>query len=219
MVLEVRLIRHAESEANASPMNKFIGGRSNWAELTPRGISQAKALGENLRMENVFFKAVFCSPAIRTQQTARYCFEAMGISPNIQLESRIIELDQGDWVGKQREKVYSIPEVRFALDEDCWNFIPGDIIKGESQRAVATRMKEWFNFITGEYSEGIVVAFTHGVAIKCLLANIYHFDKNLAYSIPIDNVSTTQLNCVNGEIDVVLVNDFPLEELPSKFFI
>lgn len=205
-LLEIYLIRHAETEVNVE--NHKIGGRSNWTELTKNGIAQARALGERLRSENIFFDAVYSSPAVRTQQTARYCLESMSQPIHgVQLEPLLIELSQGDWEGKLREEIYSRPHVAEGLKRDNWTYIPGDIILGESQEQTAQRMKRCLDEMIKKHREGRIAAFSHGLAIKFLLTEEFGYDKKTAYTIPIDNTSITILRHHNGKLTCSTRND------------
>jgi len=206
MTLEIYLIRHAETEANV--IKNKIGGRSNWAELTENGLAQARTLGDKFRSEGITFDAIYSSPAIRAQQTARYFLEAMNQSIyDVKLEPSIIELSQGDWEGKPRSEIYSRTGVRVGLDRDSWNYVPGDDIKGESHAAVAQRMREWLEQIVEKHSQGRVAAVTHGLAIKYLFVDLFDLDRTTAYKIPIHNTSITVLRYEDGKPTCTKRND------------
>ena len=133
----------------------------------------------------------------------------------VTIDHRLVELGQGDFVGKSRSEIYSRTDVARGLDADTWNFVPGDCVKGESQAAVASRMKQWFDESVGKDRHGRIVAFTHGVAIKAFLAEIFCFEKSTAWKIPIDNTSVTIVRCSDdGEISCVLQNDTSHLRLP-----
>ncbi len=75
----------------------------------------------------------------------------------------------------------------------------------ESQKNVADRMKSWIFHKLKECSLDIdhhIAVFTHGLAIKFLLAEILDLDRNTAYSgvNPIDNTSMTQFYYQNGQL-------------------
>ena len=161
MTTELYLVRHAESEMNVI-QDEIISGRSNWAELTSKGISQAKNLGKYFLENNFSFDKIYSSPAIRTQQTARYCLEEMKeLRRPIELDEQILELSQGDWEGKNRASIYQRPDISKILEKDNWKLIPGDKIYGESQKMVADRMKYWIERISDKHKDGKILAFTH----------------------------------------------------------
>lgn len=203
--IDIYLIRHAESEYNAHHNHK-IGGRSSWAELTPKGIEQARALGRRLHQEDLHFDAVYCSPAIRTQQTARYAFEEAGQTPHITLIPSLQELSQGDWEGLVRETVFGRADIAAALAADNWNLIPGYERKGESQAMVAARMGSWLEAII-EQQKGTIAAFTHGMAIKFLLTDQFGYDRQTAYQMPMDNTGISTITYRNGILTHKTHND------------
>ncbi len=201
--MNIYLIRNAESEVN---FKKTVGGRSNSKKITKKGITQSKKLGA--RLKKIKFNVIYCSPAIRTQQTAQFCLKAMGKSPNIiKLEPSLLELSQGDWEGKPKKQIYQRQDVVKALKKDCWNFVPGDTIKGESQAMVAKRMKKWLKQIIKKSPKGNIAAFTHAYTIKYLLADLFNLDKTLAYKIPIDNTSITIIEYKDGKPICAVKND------------
>ncbi len=203
MACEIYLIKNADAETNRA-YRKGVGGRSNFAEITKNGILQAKALGKSLK--GIKFNKVYSSPAIRTQQTARYCLEEMGVSPHIiELDSALLELSQGDWEGQPRDEIYGREDFVKGLEKDCWNFVPGDKIKGESQAMVAKRMMDWVKQI--KLTKGKILAFASAYSIKYFLADLLDSDKKLAYKIPVKSASVTIIKYEKGKFTCTIQND------------
>jgi broad specificity phosphatase PhoE len=207
-VVYISLIRHAQSEANICSKN-LVGGHNLAVPLTKEGIKQAIALGKYIKQENIIFTQAYSSTAKRTQNTAEYCFREMGCMLPIITDENLLEQNQGDWEGQSRN-IYNRPDVRYALDTNNWEFTPGDNRKGESQKAVALRMKNWIEeklkkCSPGEYHH--IVIFTHGSSIKFLCAELLNFERSTAYSDvnPIDNTSVTQLCYRNDELQLPLI--------------
>lgn len=194
--IKFSLVRHAQSEANASLENK-INGHNLGTKLTKRGEAQAEALGAYFKREGVAFTAAYSSTAIRTQKTAEICFRAMGCELPLSTDEQLLELDQGSWAGLYRDDIYNRADVRQALDTDNWNYIPGDDVPGESQKMVAVRMKSWIERKVDECNDDgqnhHLVVFTHGLAIKFLLAELLDSERSTAFRNPIDNTSITEL--------------------------
>lgn len=195
-------IRHALSKANVDKGNK-IGGRNIESELVEEGHAQAKLLGKYFKNESIQFTRAYSSTARRTKQTAVICFEEMDQQYPIISDPALLEQSAGDWEGQSRE-IYNRPDVRKALDTDNWNYVPGDKILGESQNMVAERMIAWMDKILMEcIASGRnhhIVIFTHGLAIKFLLAELLNLHRPTAYSDkvnPIDNASITELRYQN----------------------
>ncbi|MEK6895549.1 MAG: histidine phosphatase family protein [Nanoarchaeota archaeon] len=186
-MIELYLIRHAESVKNLKP--EFIGGRSNYSDLSKKGIEQAKLLGQRFEYEGINFDEVYCSPALRTKRTLEI------VLPNYQgdvlIDDRLQELDEGDWTGRLREEVHN-QEALGLMDKDSWNFVPPN---GESQSMVGARMKSWLkDYILIKTQDAKIALFGHGLAIKCLLKEIMNFDSNLTWRIYLGNTSITRLD-------------------------
>lgn len=116
----------------------------------------------------------------------------------------LLEQSAGNWEGQSRD-IYNRPDVRKALDTDNWNYVPGDDKPGESQKMVAERMIAWTEKILADcivsgHNHHIAI-FTHGLAIKFMLAELLNLYRPTAYSDkenPIDNASITELCYKNG---------------------
>jgi probable phosphoglycerate mutase len=203
---EFYLVRHAQSEANL--VGDKIGGVSYWAELTYLGKQQAHSLG--VALKNVHFDHYYTSDVIRTQQTARYCLVAMDKheeNAKVKRDANLVELKQGDWEGENRDAIYGRDDVKMELSVDNWNFVPGHVIKGESQNQCAQRMVRWMHQKVLEHSNERILIFTHGLAIKYLLAELFNRDRHTAYQTPIDNASVTVVNYEDGIFTCSLQND------------
>lgn len=204
-LVTITLIRHAQSEANVSQEDR-LGGRYNMqSPLTEFGKNQAVALGNYFKKECKTFTAAYSSTALRTKQTAEHCFKAMNCDLSINTSKKLLEQDAGIWEGTSRV-IYERADVRLALDTDNWNYVLGDG-SGESQAMVAERMKKWIEKKVIQYSakndNQHLIIFTHGLAIKYLLAELLDLNRSTAYSEninPCDNASITELQYRNGQL-------------------
>ena len=200
---DLYLIRHAESEANLAP--HIISGRSNHTLLSKRGKRQALALRRRLEQEGIIFDEVYCSPALRTIETAHLSLPKF-MHARICIADELQELDQGEWTGKIRKKIYTAKQLKY-INSDNWNFAaPG----GESQSDVGKRMYNLTQkVITKEQNTNNVKAFfTHGVAIKCLLSILLNSDRTMAWRWNIENTSITQMKYEKGTWWPVRINDY-----------
>jgi phosphohistidine phosphatase len=74
MASELWLLRHGDAVAHGSR------GRDDDRELTQRGAAQSRSAGAALRALGIDFGAVYTSPKLRAEQTARLVCEAMGVA-------------------------------------------------------------------------------------------------------------------------------------------
>lgn len=204
-MIEVYLIRHAESTRNLTP--HLIGGRSNAYPLSKRGEVQAELLRYRFAAEEILFDEVYSSTAIRAKQTALIACKDMGFSlDTIIFSDDLLELNQGEWEGKERKDVHT-PRQLAIMNADYLNFQPPD---GESQRDVEERM---FKFLEryiipcGLKQEKRFGVFSHGMAIRCLLRRIMGFSPSLTYRMMTENTSITQLRYDERGWTPIRIND------------
>ena len=196
--IDLYLIRHAQSLANCRP--EYISGRSNDVVLSEAGIKQSETLKKRLELERLNFDRVYSSPAVRARETAR-----ISINENFVMDERLQELDQGEWVGRLRNEIYT-PEILALINKDNHNFASP---KGESQKEVGERMYDFVkDRVLGAPEGSKIAAFSHGVAIKCLLREIMQFDTNLTWRMNIENTSITQLRYHDNLWWPIRINDY-----------
>ena len=98
---EVILVRHGECEMNLEVADK-VGGRASASPLTAKGEAQASKLGRWLRSRGVRFDRVVASTAVRATRTAELMLAEMDDPPQLELDSNLEEMTQGDWEGQPR---------------------------------------------------------------------------------------------------------------------
>ena len=203
-MLDLYLIRHAESQSNLN--THIIGGRSNETPLSHLGEFQALWLGQRLKHQDLVFDQMYSSTAVRAQKTAELVCKQLGYPlENILFSEKLLELDQGDWQGQLRDKIYT-PETLAEINSDNWNFTPP---AGESQRKVEERMYSWVekNLLAKSKKDLSVGIFTHGLAIKCLLRKILNSDPAMTYKIVLENTSITKVSYSGTGWHLIKVND------------
>jgi broad specificity phosphatase PhoE len=195
---ELFLIRHGESEVNASPDEM---GQSPDVKLTELGIQQAKKLTIKYAGK---FDIIYASPYKRALDTAIISMD----SSKIIVADELREYDAGDWLGASRKETLT-PEVRQQMGYFNHFFLPPN---GESMYEVEHRVSKWFeDTILYNHSinnKGLKIAcFSHGMTIKTLLHHIIGFDKSLTWRISIDNTSVTHLYCDNRGFGINCINN------------
>ncbi len=202
-MLDLYLIRHAESEMNNLPL---IGGRSGNSPLSARGNLQAILVGGRLRYESIFFNEVYSSPAVRAVKTAKEACKMIDYPlDKIVQYAELDELSMGDWEGKPRVEIYT-PEMLAHINSNNWEFKAPN---GESQREVEERMYGWVKecLLSRQDQNLTVGVFSHGMAIKCLLRGIMEFAPKITYKIALDNTSITRLKYTERGWHLMAIND------------
>lgn len=192
-MLKFYLIRHAESEGNLKP--NYVGGQSEHYNLSEKGIKQAQLLGKRFKFKGLGENYEICvSPALRTIQTATHFCNELGINTNcFQISPEVLELSQGDWTGQLRSDVYT-EQVLDLIKADAWHFAAPN---GESQSDVGHRFYKFLQKKIQQYSSEHkctnIYIFSHAVAIKCIIKELFGIDAQHTYRIGVENTSITIL--------------------------
>lgn len=158
----VYLIRHAEAEGN---LYRIAQGQYD-SNLTDRGWRQVKALER--RFAGVPIDGVYSSDLYRTRATASAIYRPRGLPLHRRRDLR--EICVGDW--EQRtwgDIARRTPQAMadFSTHMDRWS-IPG----AETPREVLERVRAALEDIIQENPGKTVAVFSHGYAIRLLLANL-----------------------------------------------
>ena len=186
--MNITFIRHAEAETNIK--RELIGWYQPLAQLTQLWENQARALWNRLLADQFFDSFdwnIYCSPAVRTRETARIVFDLLGLdTTTIQIDDRLRELWQWDWENKRRSDIYT-SELKVVLQQSNGQYRPPN---GESQIDVADRMEDWLTSINPEKN---YLVFSHGMAIKCLIQRLIWFPAGTAHIHELSNTGITEL--------------------------
>ena len=197
------LIRHGESEINAQP-DKM--GQSADVKLTELGKEQARLLRQHMfygkdNQLKFSYDFSFSSPYTRAMDTAMI---TLGTN-YIRLAPELREYDAGDWTSCSRIATLTT-DTQLKMGYQNMGFKPPN---GESQTMVERRASEWlereilyskemlntyYKYNKANNKPLEILAFTHGMTIKCLLHYVLGFDKSFCWKIEIDNTSVTKLS-------------------------
>lgn len=151
---QVVLVRHGATSWNEG------GQWQGWTDnpLGELGKEQARALRDEL--VGLSFSAVYSSDLLRARQTAALALP----EAEVKLDTRLRELNLGDYEGKTLEQMQARPDFA-AWQADPWTRA---VPRGESLRDVARRMGAWLSKLPA----GRVIAFSHSIAIRSLLREV-----------------------------------------------
>lgn len=144
--MRVFIIRHGQTDWNKKGL---LQGTID-IPLNEIGLSQAEFAYEQLKDEKI--DVVFCSPLIRTRQTAEVILKGRDIP--VIYDERIVERRFGVAEGK------SMHDIDF---ESTWNPKTPPVCEGmESFKDLYDRVAEFFDEIYEKYSDKTVLIVTHG---------------------------------------------------------
>lgn len=158
---------------------ELIAGRSLSAELTPQGELEAVRKGEELLRRHVAPDYVVSSPAIRCMHTGEIILRVIGRELPIEPIDELLEMDQGNYVGRVRTEVYTddIQQQIAALGKDF--ALPG----AESMNQVGARGLHWLRSQENkiQYDMGIL-AIAHAGLITHTVGAIENWDQPTSFA-------------------------------------
>ena len=200
---EVILVRNGECEMNLEVADK-VGGRASASPLTAKGEAQASKLGRWLRSRGVRFDRVVASTAVRATRTAELMLAELENPPQLELDSNLEEMTQGDWEGQPRSECYT-EKTQAAIDADPRGFAaPG----GESKADVEARAVQAIEKYARDGEKTAVVM--HGIVAKCFLRHVLQSDWASLHEVALENTGLMRFaRKGSGRWRVESVNETP----------
>ena len=156
------LIRHGETLWNTQL--RMQGSLDS--DLTPKGESQIKALGE--WMKEVPFNYLYCSDTARAHKTAEAISKFTG--HNLNLDKRLREKNLGVFEGLTSEEARDrYPETFQQFKTAGASYV---IDQGESTQQLLERALEAIEEIRDRHPQKVAVVVTHGGVIRVLMKHV-----------------------------------------------
>ena len=162
--MKLYIMRHGTTCWNEKGITQ---GRTN-NRLSKYGKSLTKNVAENHKNDQ--FDIIFCSPLMRTMQTANI----INLYHNAKIikDDRLIEIDQGIFSGRRwKDLTLQEKEQKNSRSKDCGM---------ENYKQVYDRVKDFFEYIKKEHSGKNILVVTHNVTASMLeiIATNQKFDIN-----------------------------------------
>ena len=194
-MLEILLIRHGQTDWNRE--RRVMGDHP--IGLNAEGRQQVENLSKLL--SNVSFDALYCSPLMRTRESA----EILNMERKLPIreEADLREIEYGEWVGKTFQEIRESDGF-----ESYYRFPERPVgITGESLVAVCQRAAGLLEKLRSEWKEGRIACVTHADWVKCAILHTLKMPMNHLYQFRIDNASVSLLSYENSMERVVSVNN------------
>ncbi|WP_078285568.1 histidine phosphatase family protein [Mycobacteroides chelonae] len=163
--MTVILLRHGRSTSNVA---HTLAGRSTGVELDEKGQVQARGVVD--RLGAVTVQAVITSPLLRCKQTVAPLAAALNLTPTV--EDRLVEVDYGDWTGREIKELLSEPLWKVVQQQPSAARFPGGEGLAQVQARAVAAVREHDRRLSEEHGGDCVwVACTHGDVIKSVLAD------------------------------------------------
>ncbi len=186
MTLRLYLLRHGQTAMSRA--NVFCGRNLDPA-LTDEGVAMANAFAAAHR--DLKWTAIYSSPLVRAVATATPLANALNLA--VELRDELAEIDYGDWDGLTADDVahrWHDEHERWAADP-AWNPPVG----GETAIALAQRMTNVIEEITGAHLDGNVLVVSHKASIRVLLCALLGVDVGrfrYRFGCPVSSVSIVE---------------------------
>jgi broad specificity phosphatase PhoE len=176
--ITITFVRHGESEGNASG---FIDTSVPGPSLTPKGEQQAKAIAAKLSRAK--HDGIYASSMIRTQQTAQFLADELGLT--VVVLPGLREIEAGDFEGQAEQSAVDgyFQPLKQWLAGDRSARIPGSVDGNEFD----ARFDEAVDAIYASGEQRPVV-YSHGAAISMwTMMNVHNPQPELVATQPLPN--------------------------------
>lgn len=195
--MRIIIIRHGETDWNC---RKKTQGMQD-TNLNEQGVDQSERLAQRLCAFR--FEKVFTSPLRRAMQTAEII--ARQANCGMITEDALKEIHFGSWEGLTFDEIGG----KYPDELQIWNqnprlvAIPG----GESIDFVAERVEKLLAQWYSAYAGRTIVAVSHSVPAKLLVALSVGFPIEKLHSLRMDNASMSVIDCYRERNVLRLLND------------
>lgn len=185
---DIILIRHGLTDANT---NGLIMGRSK-DPLNTEGKAQVRRIAKFLKETE--FNAIYVSPSKRALQTAQLIMRGRDAIPLIE-ESRVDEINFGEWVGK------NISEIRSSDGFNAYLYHPSEFTPpgGEPISDVPNRAAGAIENILSANAGQRIAVISHADVIKSILVHYLNMPLDAWQNFKIDNASVSMLRFTDGK--------------------
>lgn len=183
MPTTVFLVRHAETYGNVE--GRFCGHSET--ELTPKGVTQAQALGRRLASQR--FDAAYSSDLSRAHRTAIHALEHHHVPMAPVLDPGLREMHYGEWESLAGKEIGAKDPDLLREFFRCKVPAPG----GESVQQVRERVAEALKRRVSDHPDQTILVVSHGNAIMAMLAELLSIPHESSWSFAVANTSITRL--------------------------
>ncbi|GGH84281.1 broad specificity phosphatase PhoE [Pullulanibacillus pueri] len=199
-MVKVYLLRHGETEWN-SDHNRYCGRTD--IPLSEVGVRQAEKAREVLC--SVRFSGIYVSSLQRAQQTAEIVTE--GSTVTIQKDKRLVEVDFGEWEGKQKQAfIKADPEAWKRWLEYPESTKAGRT--GETAEEVFVRARSFFDELVERHEGDTVLVTAHNTFNRIFIAGMLGMPLRNYRSIHQFNTAITVFELEKGQpISFIEINN------------
>ncbi len=191
------LARHGQTPLSLN--DAFCG--TTEAPLTAAGHEQAQRLAQRLSHEHI--DALYCSPQLRTRETATPIAQLLNLE--IQTREALREMNFGLWEQRVRVDIAKVwPQEMAAWQRGSWmTQLPG----GETQQAVIARVAPCIAEIVTNHPGQTVLIVGHRTALRLLVGHLINLSLSNSRGLHLDPASLSCLLVKEDQVQLVFYND------------
>jgi probable phosphomutase (TIGR03848 family) len=195
------LLRHGRSTANAAGV---LAGHTPGVALDEHGQAQAETLVKRLAQLPV--AALVSSPLQRCRETVAPLAQARELE--VTLDDRFIEVDYGEWTGRELRKLGKEPLWKVVQAHPSAAVFPGGEGLAALQARAVAAVREWDAKLAAEHGSHVLwLVCTHGDVIKTVLADALGMHLDSFQRIVADPCSISAVSYTETRPFVQRVND------------
>ncbi len=154
---KIFVVRHGEGTHNVE--NILSTQIDDRVSLTQLGVKQSQEIGSLLKEKGI--DVIYCSPLLRTRQTAQHIADSAGVDVEIISDERIKEIDAG--------KLDSKPIPEWKASFDAGPRFHQNPHEGESEADVEKRTLEFLQEVEKTHGDKNVLIVTHGAVLRLIV--------------------------------------------------
>ncbi|WP_051531330.1 histidine phosphatase family protein [Clostridiisalibacter paucivorans] len=187
------LVRHGESTWN---LEGKVQGQHD-THLTKKGISQATALGNRLRSENIHINSIYSSDLKRAFETAKTIHSCLNNVTTFKKNIALRERHFGLWQGLNIDDIKS----KYKKDYDIWKKTPHQLIieNGESLQDVQKRVMKFIDRLIHETKDANILIVSHTVVLKLIILGLLKLHIKNYSSLKLSNTSLSIIEIPVGK--------------------
>lgn len=202
------LLRHGQAINN---IKRILAGRSDGINLTAEGIDQARNIAELIRPLNI--SAIYSSPIQRAKKTAEIVADTNSI--DYFTDSRLIELEMGEFTGMKYENLFSKYGNVFLKFYECDPEIAHYGV--ETFHEVKNRISNIVNFVSKKHLDQKVLLVTHMDPIKAMISNVVEIKPKSLFELVVANASLTIINNDHNKLSILAINLMNMSRYQKNF--
>ncbi len=192
-------IRHGKTDF---PEDRIYCDDREDPPLNDAGRTQAQSAADWLTKAGIQLDALYCSPTLRTRQTAEPIARALGLDPA--LDDRLTERHFGIWEGLYFHEIMAkFPEEHRQWKTDNAGFAPRG---GETIYQMLERLQAARDAILAKYHGGTVAVVTHVGPIRAFVADAIGLPVPYYRRVTVDNASLTRIDFGRSQNNLMFLN-------------